>query len=224
MKLYLPTIVSLLLSISFINGQSCEQIYKGKLEPSSKLVKCGANFTIEEVENGSHILKRYYPETKQITVFATYKSKEYKELHGRYEEYWDDGTIVNAGMYVNNEKIGKWRNNTNQIGFYNQGLRHGEWKTYSKDTVVIGVKNYLNGVLHGPQFQYDSLGNTILKETFELGKLVSTTADSTKEYIEVKPRFPGCEDQNLEAAELENCSKKSLLTYIYKNLKYPKKI
>lgn len=211
------------MSISLVNGQSCKKKYKDKLEQSSKLIRCGGNFTIEKLTNGSCILKRYYPETKRITVFATYKSDKFKELHGRYEDSWDDGTIVNSGMYANNVKVGQWRENATQIGFYNQGLRHGEWKTYNKDTLVVEVKNFHQGELHGEQIQLDSLGNIVLIEDFELGELVSTTSDSTKDYVEEMPRFLGCENQNLEAEELQQCSQKSLLKYVYGNLKYPKK-
>jgi len=39
--------------------------------------------------------------------------------------------------------------------------------------------------------------------------------------IEVMPRFPACEDENLAKRELENCSKERMLKYIYKNLVYP---
>ena len=40
--------------------------------------------------------------------------------------------------------------------------------------------------------------------------------------VDVMPRFPGCEDGGGSDAEKEECSKKELLTFVYKNIKYPK--
>jgi TonB family protein len=40
--------------------------------------------------------------------------------------------------------------------------------------------------------------------------------------VDEMPRFPGCEDTGLEGAELNNCSQRKLLEYIYANLVYPK--
>ena len=38
---------------------------------------------------------------------------------------------------------------------------------------------------------------------------------------EQMPRFPGCEDIEADKADKEACSKKMLLEYVYKNLRYP---
>jgi TonB family protein len=40
--------------------------------------------------------------------------------------------------------------------------------------------------------------------------------------VEKMPRFPGCEDGELEGKELQNCSARMMLNYIYAHLKYPK--
>ncbi len=39
--------------------------------------------------------------------------------------------------------------------------------------------------------------------------------------VEDMPRFPGCENMNLEKNGLENCASEKLETYIYDNLVYP---
>lgn len=39
--------------------------------------------------------------------------------------------------------------------------------------------------------------------------------------VEDMPRFPGCEDKNLENTELRECSREKMLEYINKNLVYP---
>lgn len=222
MKPYIFLALCLLVSSSMVSGQSCEDRYKDKLEPHAKLIKCGANFTIERTLQSTYILKRYYPETKQITFLATSKSRKFKKLHGLYEERWDDGTIVHAGMYADNIKVGQWREHVNKIGFYNEGFRHGEWKTYDKDTLIIEREHFMNGVRHGERILLDSLGEITLKESYALGELVSSSADSTSITKDEMPRFPGCEDKNLEAEALQKCSTNKMLQFVYRNLKYPR--
>ncbi|MEM9922103.1 MAG: M56 family metallopeptidase, partial [Bacteroidota bacterium] len=39
--------------------------------------------------------------------------------------------------------------------------------------------------------------------------------------VDQMPRFPGCESKGLGGVELDMCAKKQLLTYIYKNIRYP---
>lgn len=39
--------------------------------------------------------------------------------------------------------------------------------------------------------------------------------------IERMPRFPGCEDNSMSQADIENCAKSKMLNFIYRNLRYP---
>lgn len=39
--------------------------------------------------------------------------------------------------------------------------------------------------------------------------------------VEVMPRFPGCKGQKLDSRAMEECGKKEMLEYVYKNLVYP---
>ncbi len=50
-----------------------------------------------------------------------------------------------------------------------------------------------------------------------------TIPDDDKVYktLEEMPRFPGCEDQNLDLRSKDGCAKKKMLEYIYQNVKYP---
>ncbi len=66
-----------------------------------------------------------------------------------------------------------------------------------------------------------------------LGFLIATPAFAQKKkkqetpevytIVEEMPRFPGCEDQNLEQAELKKCAERKMLEHIYSNLEYPQK-
>jgi len=217
---FLILLFSIFASICF--GQSCKKMYKNKLEANSKLISCGGNYTIEKLSNGSCILKRYYPDNKTITQLITSKTDKFKVKHGLFQERWDDGTLVTSGMYSHNLKDGEWRENIHEIGIYVDGKKEGSWKTY-KDSLVTNESNYSNGVLHGKELVYDSLGQIKLEQEFNQGALISSTMDTTIKKSEEMPRFPGCENLNLSKEDLDECAKKKLLEYIYGSLKYPKK-
>lgn len=55
--------------------------------------------------------------------------------------------------------------------------------------------------------------------------LIAQTADTTVHTVaEEMPRFPGCENLNLDIKSKKACADQKLLTYIYKHLKTPKNI
>jgi len=57
-------------------------------------------------------------------------------------------------------------------------------------------------------------------------KDLPTKTKQIEEIIGIKermPRFPGCEDQNLNDRDLEKCAKDKMLQYVYGNLIYPEK-
>jgi TonB family protein len=226
-KVILFGLLCFLVSHPDTKGQSCEELYEDKLEPTSELIDCGGNFTVETLQNGSCILKKYYPENKMIVFLATYKSDKMKELHGFYEKRWDDGTIVQSGMYSNDLKEGQWIENVSpgiklfEMGTYHQGIRQGEWQTYDENFIVHVIRNYENGKLHGEQQYFDKDGNVKETETYHHDELLSTTADASTINTEEMPRFPGCENQNLNPDELLQCWKKKLIEFVYGNLTYP---
>jgi len=220
MKICFCLVFLAFISIS-LDAQSCKKKYKDKLELSSKLIECGGNYTLEKMKNGSFILKKYYPETEMITHLVTYKSKKLEVLDGLYQEKWDDGTIVQKGMYSDNKKVGEWIENETESGFYQKGVRIGEWKVYDDDSSVVRVENYEYGQLHGDQITFDSLGTVVSKTKFRYGKSMETKPDSIKKHSEELPRFPGCENLGLEPEELKECSQRKLLEFIYMNIKYP---
>ena len=45
--------------------------------------------------------------------------------------------------------------------------------------------------------------------------------DEVFKVVEEMPRFPGCEDKELNLKDKEACAKENMLIYIYSNLKYP---
>lgn len=214
----------IILSTSTLYSQSCKKRYKNQLEPDSKLVVCEANYTIEKLkESGIIIYKMYYPSTKQITKLVTLKNLESNIKHGLYQENWDDGTVVNKGLYQNNQKQGAWILDTYEHGEFIDDKKTGDWVIMGSDSIISQKETYLDDMLHGVQIMYDSLGNTIMEQHYSYGKLISTTRDTSTKIVEEMPRFPGCEEMKLSLEELTKCSQDKLLAYMNENLKYPRK-
>jgi TonB family protein len=198
-------------------------MYEAELEPNSKYISCTGNSTVEKLKNGSFLYKRYYTENKVITHHATYKSKKLEVLHGLYEERWDDGTLVSSGMYYENGKVGQWQENINERGSYKNGVKDGHWKTFRNDSSVEEERYYRNGKLYGTSTWYDSVGQVVRKLVFSDGEVIQTVEGDWDSVEETLPRFPGCEGLGLDDEELEECSTRNLLEFIYKNIRYPKK-
>lgn len=220
---YLSTILFLLFCTVVLNAQYCKKKYKEKLEQDSKVIDCEGNYTIEKLKNGSCILKKYYPETKMITQLTTFKNDDLTERHGLFQQFWDDGTLVNQGQFQHNLKEGIWILNTYESGEFKNDEKVGVWKSIGSDSIVSQEKMYVDGELHGQQINYDSLGHITSEQEYEFGKLISTTLDTTINIVEEMPRFPGCEDLNLSKEELQKCAQDKLLKYVYSSLKYPTK-
>ncbi len=214
-------VVGMVLFSQTLTAQPCHNKYKSQLEKSSELINCGANYTVELLKGGLYRLQRYHVDTEQLTLKATYRTEELTELHGYYEERWDDGQVVTAGVYAEGLKTGPWRESIYKSGVYVSGLKEGVWQTFDKDSRLIRTVHYLAGDRHGETIQYDSLGAEKLKEVYERGELISTTRDTSLMIIEEMPRFPGCEDQELDRDELQSCSQLALLQYVYGSLSYP---
>lgn len=218
-KIYLPILAILVISFQGWS-QDCKKYYKDQLENGSKLIECDGNYTIEKTEDGAYILKYYYPETKAITQFITFKDSRLKTLHGKYEKKWDDGTIIESGVYADDKRVGQWTEG-NSMGQYSNGLKQGQWKSFQNDTTLLSIQHYKNDILDGEKVKYDSLGQIIETTIYNNGTIINTTADTSKNHLKEAPRFPGCENESWSVKEKEDCAKNKLLEFIYMRLRYP---
>ncbi len=121
--------ISLLIAlVGYCMGQSgIKGKYRDLLEPNSKLISSGINFTLERLDSDRFLLKRYYPENRQITHRISLRSINPIEKHGPYEERYDDGTLLHQGAYIDDMKEGAWIENVREKGQYNNGIRTGKW-------------------------------------------------------------------------------------------------
>jgi hypothetical protein len=173
--LVLPTILSF--------GQTGKYNYKDKKEPNSKIIARGYNFTIEKLKNKKYVFKKYFPETRVITHFVTFKSKKFQIKDGLYIERYDDGEVILKGTYINNKREGFWKEHSSE-GNYKNGKKIGQWLSHDSKDIKIQESNYVEGELHGKQITYDSLGQIKMEVLYESGLLVSTEVDTMSKVIE----------------------------------------
>lgn len=221
-KSRLSLLLFILFNTVFGYGQIVRSFYKEHREPNSKLVSQGVSYTIEKLKNKKYVYKKYYPELRVVTHYMTMKSKKSRIKDGLYIERWDDGEIIMKGKFVNNEKQGKWEE-YGWKGIYEDNKREGEWVIYDNKNRLIETETFLKGELHGKQVDYDTLGQIIGESYYENGLLISTSIDTSHVGTRIMPRFPGCENMTDIDEEKKECADKEMLSYIYQNIKYPKK-
>lgn len=126
-------------------------------------------------------------------------------------------------MFVNDKKQGKWIEKKYFTGLYKNDKKEGEWIEYKSDSVIMFKLNYKNGKLHGKSIYYNDSGNIVSERIYENGEIISKNIDSTFYRKEELPRFPGCEEMELDQNELKECSLRKLYEYIGIHINYPPK-
>lgn len=213
------SIVSLIFCMS-AHAQGHKGLYTDLLEPGSKLVSSGYNFTVEKLDKKKFIYKRYYTENRQITHYITYSSKSGKIKNGLYYECFDDGTIYHKGEYVNNVKEGKWIESESLSGEYIKGKKEGVWITRDSDNRILSETSYKNGLLDGYWITYDSLGQVVSKTEYKDDRSLSHLPEKDLIKDEKLPEFPGCEHVEGKI-ERQNCSARLLIEFLASNIQYP---
>ncbi|HMT54474.1 MAG TPA: hypothetical protein PKD16_15075, partial [Saprospiraceae bacterium] len=57
--------------------------------------------------DGRYVFRQFFPETEQITNLTHYAADKEIE-HGLHKKWYDDGTLITEGYYLNGKKIGTW--------------------------------------------------------------------------------------------------------------------
>ena len=82
-----------------------------------------------------------------------------------YEEYWKDGQITESRSFFPDSLGGRLASE----GFWKDGKRHGVFRNWYKNGVLMDSLSYVNGERVGEQFSYDSTGKLTIHKT-ENGK------------------------------------------------------
>lgn len=215
-------LLGLFFTIQCLSGsaQDHRDLYTDLLEPGSKLISGGYNYTLEKMDKNKFIYKIYYPENRQITHYVTYTSKKQKVKNGPYYECYDDGTILHKGHYVNNIKEGEWIEGEVQSGKYVNGKKNGIWIWKDPENNIVSESSYRNGLLDGISKSYDSSGQIISESVFKDDVLISSIPERGEPVREQMPQYPGC-DYVLDENEKSQCKTRQLLLFISKNINYP---
>ena len=82
-----------------------------------------------------------------------------------YEEFWKDGQIAESRSFFPDSMGGGLASE----GFWKDGKRHGVFRNWYKNGVLMDSLSYVNGERVGEQFSYDSTGKLTIHKT-ENGK------------------------------------------------------
>lgn len=132
-----------------------------------------------------------------------------KKMHGPYERYDHDGTLLIRGEFESNEPVGKWQwfhpggermlsgdyergspigewewrhpnGETAQRGNYEEGVRSGQWLTYFDDRTKASDGNYTEGDRSGKWKYWTAGGDLLRDQTWRDGELTRDEAPAAK--------------------------------------------
>ncbi len=211
---------------------SMECCYEEKLPENEQLISCDFFGTVSQNEDSLYVLRRYYPDTKQlIRLYYGTKSNVNAAKEGAYKSWYDDGAPMTTGAYANNEKTGHWiyyrmrgSEQKKSEGEYLSGEQEGEWVYYLPQSYVKKI-TYANGKRNGQYLLLDSLGNTVKSGTYKNDEWVSGDKENdisgTSIEVTKMPAFPGCKKKYKVAEDRMKCANKKLAQYIVETIEYP---
>ena len=213
--------------------------YADQLEPGAVLLKSWYHFTVEKFPTGEYVQKIFYPDTKTLTHFVTYKDEKLTIKNGPYKEFWDDGEPASEGVYMNDNRVGEWTNYTGKFaskGKYINGVRSGLWITRDSAGNKTATYNYLNDKLHGNFKKWSSDGTLVREGNYIEGKIDweksysdkmedndNTMPEELFKRVDVQPFFKSPNCDNLPPENRKQCSDTEMLKFVYSNIKYPSK-
>ncbi len=222
-----------------------EALYKNQLEKNSTILRTWYHYTVEEVNTETYILKRYYPDTKQMTDFYTYSSPNLLIKNGTFEEWWDNGNPKMQGEYNYGQPSGKWSyydaesGKTTKSGFFRKGVKEGKWSFfYKKNGKTKAEINYSNDQRNGPFKLFNEDDMLIANGLYFKGQIENITwqtedsaayqyfltqdIEGTRGMIQQMPSYEQCDDLEFEQSRIR-CTDKKLLAELNSRIKYPSK-
>jgi len=151
--------------------------YADQMEEESEVLRTWYHYTVEKTDPAC-VLKKYYPETKQMTDFYTYTSDALTKKDGKCAEWWDNGNKKLEGQFEMGEQAGEWNyydaatGVKNATGFYRKNVKEGAWKYFNPTSGNIMMQNnYTNDDKNGPFMVFDEDGNIVGKGRYFNGEL-----------------------------------------------------
>jgi TonB family protein len=146
-----------------------------------------------------------------MTDYISYADRKTNIKHGKVIAWYDNGNKYFEGNYKNNKKIGRW----------------AYYAPESEKLVREGV--YKDNLLDGTWISYDSTGRESFLEVYKEGVLLADSVLSTGNTPEgtsffnpsSRPYLTKCENDSL--AVQVACTRKTLLSKLLGEMKYPEK-
>lgn len=190
------------------------------VEGPETVLRTWYHYVVSATDQGTYLLRVFYPETGQLTLRATYRDKAATDRTGPSLEWYDNGALRSEGGYVHNQREGAWRlfppsSNGWEEGNYHLGLKEGVWETKGWNGERSVARTYVHDVLHGPFILYDSLGADT--GYYEQGRLIVRP----KRYEPWDlPAFGDC-PPGRSLGELDACSERAVLGFLAGSARYP---
>ncbi len=245
------TLLLLLFNMQPVEAQNYSHHHKkyvGKFsyekEGEETVVRAWYHYVVSRTPQGAFILRVFYPETGQITLYTTYADEDLQILNGSASAWYDDGRMIYSGVYEKQRKSGEWQElygSSSSTGRYQNDLREGPWVIPYKDgrdsgNYVLGKKEgtwivrdsldrlklsrqFKNDELDGEMIAYDLEAGTETRTLYEKGERISgeDSEDGQFTIVETMPCYDKC-GLKPDVASCETC----LYKFISESIIYPR--
>jgi len=222
-------------SLPVCSAQAQKKSFKDYLGPDEKVKLSTYWYMVSKKGDGRYVHRIFFPETVQITSEVTYKNKKLNSKEGLATFWSDKGSKIREGLYTNNKQEGLWTfyhrksGNKSEEGAYKNGEKEGAWKLYDNEGRLHEELHYRAGLRVGKFISYDSLGTVYNEGVYKADSVFSQSLQLSVDKEEMltsveesMPYLAECEHIKDED-ERKTCSDRTLITYIQKNIRYPKK-
>ena len=225
----------LVLSLLAYSTQAQKKSFKDFVGPDEKVKLSTYWYMVSKKSDGRYVHRIFFPETVQITSEVVNKNKKLTSKEGMATFWSDKGNKIRQGLYTNNKQEGPWTyyhrktGNKSEEGSYKNGERQGPWTIYDEEGKLDEELHYHAGLREGKFISYDSLGTVynegIYKDDAIFSQSLQPSADRETIHTNVEESIPYLAEcaHISHKEERKTCSDRALITYIYNNLKYPKK-
>lgn len=214
------------------NSYHFKSKYKDAIGSKEQIISSWYHYVSTKDSSGNYILRTFIPETRQITSEVRFINEKLT-IKGGPSIFWhENGNLKSIGNYKNNKAEGQWvyyhrkTGKLSSFGLYKSDLKESDWKFYDEKERLESVITYNGDLKDGKFTEFDSLQNIVNTGIYKSDTIFQQTKIDTSSQLELGvhdhlPYLSQCKSIE-QWIEREKCSKKSLLKYIYKNMKYPK--
>ncbi|MEO8591433.1 MAG: energy transducer TonB [Flavobacteriales bacterium] len=191
-------------------------------EPDETIERTWFHYVVSRTVNGQWVVRTFYPETGQMTALMSFSDKRLTTLDGPFAQWYDDGRSRSQGAYAGGARVGPWVHGgfdgSRREGRYTGNKEQGIWTNWDKRGHESTSLAYLNGVLHGIGYAYDSTGAVLDTLVYEHGSLLNS--GSPADVDERMPCLVLC-DSIAHDGQRNACTEGLIMKHLQQNIHYP---